>query len=44
MFLLSESVYGDVTFNVGGPVWAMDWCPVPGIYLVQIDQVSIKNI
>ena len=24
------SVHGDVTFNVGGPVWAMDWCPVPG--------------
>ncbi|XP_078383738.1 uncharacterized protein LOC144666216 isoform X2 [Oculina patagonica] len=24
-----SSVYGDVTFNVGGPVWAMDWCPVP---------------
>lgn len=22
-------IYGDVTFNVGGPVWAMDWCPVP---------------
>ena len=27
---LPGSVYGDVTFNVGGPVWAMDWCPVPG--------------
>ena len=24
------SVFGDVTFNVGGPVWAMDWCPIPG--------------
>ncbi|PFX15738.1 General transcription factor 3C polypeptide 2 [Stylophora pistillata] len=22
-------IHGDVTFNVGGPVWAMDWCPVP---------------
>ena len=19
-----------MTFNVGGPVWAMDWCPIPG--------------
>ncbi|RMX60409.1 hypothetical protein pdam_00017117 [Pocillopora damicornis] len=24
-----SSLHGDVTFNVGGPVWAMDWCPVP---------------
>ena len=26
------SVFGDVTFNVGGPVWAMDWCPIPGTF------------
>ena len=30
LFLFEGSVFGDVTFNVGGPVWAMDWCPIPG--------------